>query len=271
MMEKPTLTIIIPTLNEEEYLPHLLEALLMQTHQPEEIIVADAGSIDHTVEIAQEFGASVVEGGLPATGRNAGARVANCDLVFFLDADVVPPFDFIEQVLDEFIRRNLDGATCLIDPLTDSKKIDKLICQGTNFYFRIINPVSPHAPGFCIISKRTFHEKLGGFDESLFLSEDIDYARRATKIGRFDFLNDPKIPVSMRRVKKEGFLGIGFKYLWCEIYAFIGKPVRNVPFQYEFGNFDSTSDQNEFYGNQQQWRRIYKYISGFKKMFLTGS
>ncbi len=58
--------------------------------------------------------------------------------------------------------------------------------MGTNLYFQIIQPVSPHAPGFCILSKRTAHEKMGGFDESLTLSEDIDYARRAKRHGKFE-------------------------------------------------------------------------------------
>ena len=70
----PRLSAIIPTLNEAVYLPLLLEALAAQTRPADEIIVADAGSADGTVELACRRGARVVRGGTPAVGRNAGAR-----------------------------------------------------------------------------------------------------------------------------------------------------------------------------------------------------
>jgi len=136
-----------------------------------------------------------------------------------------------------------------------------MICVGTNLYFRIIQPVSPHAPGFCILSKRIVHEKMGGFDESLALSEDIDYARRAKRFGKFGIMTSARIPVSMRRVGKEGLMGLGLKYAWCEIYALVGKPVREAPFEYEFGTFSppqaSTSraliNKDAIY---QQWKKF---------------
>ena len=64
------LSIIIPTLNEEKYLPLLLEAIKKQKVDGNlEIIVADAGSQDRTIEIARDFGCKIVPGGLPARGR----------------------------------------------------------------------------------------------------------------------------------------------------------------------------------------------------------
>jgi len=233
---KRRLTVVIPTLNEIAYLPGLLDALAVQTRPPDEVIVADAGSTDGTAEMAQACGARVVSGGMPAVGRNAGARAAGGDLLLFLDADVLPPPDFIARVLEEFERKEYDVATCFIAALGENP-LDRVICVGTNLYFRITQPVSPHAPGFCILSKRIMHEKMGGFDESLMLSEDIDYARRAKRYGNFGILNSARIPVSMRRIGKEGLVGLGFKYAWCEMYAFAGKPVRGVPFKYEFGTF----------------------------------
>jgi len=238
------LTVVIPTLNEIEYLPGLLNSLNKQTRLADEIIVADAGSIDGTAEYARRHGAQVIRGGLPAIGRNAGVLSSKGDILLFLDADVLPSPDFIDTVLNEFIRKEYDVATCLISDL-DENIIDKLICVGTNIYFRIMHPISPHAPGFCIISKRVFHERIGGFDESLSLSEDIDYARRAKQHGSFGILTDTRIPVSMRRVSKEGLVGIGLKYAWCEIYALMGKPVRVIPFEYEFGSFGPSHSTNE--------------------------
>jgi glycosyltransferase involved in cell wall biosynthesis len=232
----PFLTIIIPTFNESAYLPELLDALCKQTRQADEIIVADAGSTDGTVELAISRGAKVVPGGMPAVGRNAGAREAKGDYLLFLDADVVPAPDFIARLLAGFEQKDYDIATCFISAI-DEHPLDRVICEGTNFYFWMIQPVSPHAPGFCILSKRAKHEALGGFDETLTLSEDIDYARRAKRAGKFGIITSARIPVSMRRIGKEGLVGLGLKYAWCEMYAFAGKPVRKPPFTYEFGKF----------------------------------
>jgi len=251
------LTVIIPTFNEIAYLPGLLDALKAQTRLPDEVIVADAGSMDGTAELAQSRGAQVVRGGMPAIGRNAGAHAAEGNLLLFLDADVLPPPDFIACVLEEFEHKEYDVATCFIAEEFEHKEydvatcfiaaleenpLDRMICMGTNLYFRIIQPLSPHAPGFCILSKRNAHEKIGGFDESLALSEDIDYARRAKRYGKFGILTNTRIPVSMRRVGKEGLVGLGLKYAWCEIYALVGRPVRKAPFKYEFGTFSPSQE-----------------------------
>jgi glycosyltransferase involved in cell wall biosynthesis len=230
------LSVIIPTLNEGLYLPGLLTALTAQTQPPHEIIVADAGSTDGTAELARRGGARVVCGGMPAAGRNAGACAATGDLFLFLDADVLPPPDFIARLMEEFERQDYAIATSLITAL-EGELINQVIAQATDLYFLFMQPISLHAPGFCILVQRAIHEKIGGFDESLRLSEDHDYARRAARYGKFGILTSTRIPVSMRRVGKEGLVGLGLKYAWCEMYALAGKPVRTIPFEYRFGAF----------------------------------
>jgi hypothetical protein len=59
----------------------------------------------------------------------------------------------------------------------------------------------------------------------------------ANRFGKFGFLDSTRISVSMRRMGKEGLVGFGLKYGWCEMYALMGKPIRSVPFNYEFGTF----------------------------------
>ena len=235
-----TTSVIIPTLNEVAFLPGLLDALNAQTHPPAEIIVADAGSKDGTIEAAQARGARVVPGGMPGPGRNAGARAARSDLFLFLDADVLPHSDFSERAVEEFTQQGYAVATCGTEALGDDLG-DKIITEATNLYLQIIQPISPHAPGFCILARREMHQAIGGFDETLKLSEDHDYVRRASQHGTFGVLMSVRIPVSMRRLEKEGIVGLALKYLWCEMYALAGKPIRSMPFEYEFGAFQSPS------------------------------
>jgi glycosyltransferase involved in cell wall biosynthesis len=228
------LSVIIPALNEAGHLPALLEALNAQTLKPDEIIVADAGSKDGTPELARERGAIVVPGGRPGPGRNAGARAASGDVLFFLDADVVPSSDFIGNALAEFRREGYAVATCLIEPLTDAPA-DRVIAEFTNLYLQVVQSFSPHAPGFCILVRREVHQAIGGFDESVKLAEDHDYVQRAAEHGEFGVITDAHIAVSMRRLEKEGLTKLAFKYLWCEMHALAGKPIYATPFEYEFG------------------------------------
>ena len=237
---KHTLSVIIPTLNEALYLPHLLEALLSQTRPPDEIIVADAGSSDATAAVAQEYGANVVPGGTPSVGRNAGAAVARGELILFLDADVLPPADFTEQVLAEFEQRELDVATCLVQPLGAGLG-DHLVHEAVNAYMLAISLLSPHASGCCLLAWRELHEAMGGFDESFSMAEDHDYVRRARRLGRFGVLTRVRVPVSTRRLAEEGFRSLAVKYTWAELHYLMGRPIRTLPFEYAFGRHSAST------------------------------
>ncbi|MCS7283205.1 MAG: glycosyltransferase [Anaerolineae bacterium] len=238
--QKPRISVVIPALNEAAYLPTLLEALAAQTYPADEIIVADAGSTDGTPEIARRYGARVVKGGSPAVGRNAGAQVATGDLILFLDADVVPPPDFIERAVAEFLQKGYDVATARMVPW-DGNLMERIVHDAANLYFILMQSILPYAPGFCILVRRSLHGKIGGFNETLRMSEDVDYVRRAARFGRFGVLTSTSIPVSMRRFRRDGMLQVGMKYLWCEAQMLRGKPIREIPFKYEFGAFPPPS------------------------------
>lgn len=230
----PTLSVIIPTLNEEPYLPGLLDALARQTRVPDEIIVADAGSTDRTVSLAQEYGTKVVAGGRPARGRNAGARAATGDLLLFLDADVLPPPTFVESGISEFEQRQLDVATAMVLPLSD-RVSDRVLHSAANSYIRLVRPLSPRAMGVCILMRRWIYLAVGGFNESVVMAEDHDLVKRAGSYGRFGILTGSRIPLSVRRLDEEGVAKLFVKYLWAEAYTFAGRPIYSIPFDYHFG------------------------------------
>ena len=230
------LTIVIPTNDEEQYLPELLTSIRNQTVQPVQIIVADAQSTDRTREIALSFGASVVEGGAVALGRNRGAAHVKTDLILFLDADVVlrDP-EFLEKSVGEMLEKKFGLATCDVLPLSDAH-VDHLMHKAYNTYVRMCGSFFPHAPGFCLFVRRDLHEKLGGFDERVVFCEDHDYARRFRSVGTFGFLRSTTIPVSIRRLDRDGRMMIAFKYLLAELHlAFLG-PIRHNHFHYSFGH-----------------------------------
>ncbi|MFN3742703.1 MAG: glycosyltransferase [Anaerolineales bacterium] len=251
-------SVIIPTLNERDYLPRLLHALRAQTHPPHEIIIADAGSVDGTPDLAGAFGAQVVAGGMPAIGRNAGARHANGEILLFLDADVLPGPFFLERTINEMQKRQLDVATCLYHPLEEDP-LYSLLTEMSNLFLQVMAPLSPHAPGFCIFVRRSIHEAIGGFDEKQVMAEDHDYVQRAARRGKFGILRQERLRVSMRRLEKEGLLNLGLKYLWCEMHVLAGRPIHSIPFKYEFGAFSDLA-------RRQMWEEAYTLSRYLKRI-----
>ncbi len=230
------LSIVIPTKNEEEYLPKLLASIRTQTLQPLEIIVADAGSTDRTRQIATSFGARVVDGGMPGPGRNRGAEAAKGEIVLFLDADVeLTDPQFLERNLHEFIERKLDFATCDVLPMS-KKIVDRVFHHFYNGYTRLLAKVHPHAPGFCIFARRDKHREIHGFDETVLFCEDHDYVLRGERVGSFGILTSVKVPVSVRRLERDGRLEIAIKYTLAEAYIMTIGPVRTNIFNYTFGH-----------------------------------
>jgi glycosyltransferase involved in cell wall biosynthesis len=233
-LEVILLSIIIPTFNEEKYLPCLLDSLQAQTFKDFEIIVADNDSKDDTHSIASRAGARVVGGGMPARGRNTGALAAQGEWLLFLDADVILPVDFLERAMKEIQERNYSVASCLMEPLSD-RKIDKYLHGAVNLFFRATRNIYPHAPGFCIFAKKECHEHVGGFNEKTMLAEDCDYVLNSSKIYKFGLLEGVRIPVSVRRLDKDGRFNISMKFLAAEAYRMLLGPINSNVFNYQFG------------------------------------
>lgn len=232
------LSIIVPTLDEERFLPALLSSIELQGFHDYEVIVADAGSEDGTLEIAKKHGCRIVVGGrLPGIGRNNGAKAARGKYLLFLDADVVLPRDFLGTVINEFENRNLGVASCQMIPLS-SRKLDSVFCDVLNGYFLLSQHLYPHAPGFCILARKGINDAINGFDERIKLAEDHDYVNRARKYGAFGILRGPKIFVSVRRVETDGRLNIIAKYLLCELYRIAIGEIRTDVFNYKFAHYN---------------------------------
>src|SRR5581483_4306905 len=200
------LSIIIPTLNEEKYLPLLLESIKKQAFTDYEIIVADAGSSDETLQIAKQYDCIVISGGLPAKGRNNGAKVAKGDLLFFIDADTVLPDRFFEKSLQEFKARALGlGSFCLV-PLPHYWFSRAFLTIFYNQPIVLLESALPHAAVGIITTKEIF-EKLGGFDLDVKLAEDHYLARRAKEVFgvKCGIIRSTEIFISDRRFRTDGW------------------------------------------------------------------
>lgn len=214
------LSIIIPVLNEEDYLPRLLKSIKAQTFRDYEIVVADAGSTDRTLDFAKKYNCKVVPGGLPAKGRNEGAKAAGGNLLLFLDADVqLAPKDFLKRALREFRERNLDIASCQLLPLPTRKRVNREMLKTpfdlANYFMITFENIAPFGVGSMILAKKDFHQKIDGFKEDVQLGEDTLYIRKAARHGKFGILRSVKILWSIRRFEKEKWIKPILSYILC--------------------------------------------------------
>ena len=252
------ISVIIPTYNEEEYLPKLLDCLKSQTMDDFEVIVADADSSDRTPEIAREYGARVVAGGMPAVGRNAGARAAEGDYYFFFDADVKFNRHFLKRAYEEMQERFVDVATCETRPLSNVP-LDRVMHDFANLYVKLNQFTNPMAPGYCILIHSRLFDRIDGFDEDVKHAEDFDLIRRAAKLRPFRVLENVSINVSVRRYRKEGrlaFIGHSLAVSWHRTF----KGEITGDFDYEFGNFDES-------GGNENLRKIERGINRLSRRY----
>lgn len=238
MSDFKTVSVVIPAKNEERTLPLLLDGLETQTRRPAQIILADANSNDATRDLALARGCTVVAGGFPGAGRNAGALLATGDWLLFLDADVqlVDP-RFIERSLAEIETRQLDLASPDVI-LLGGNWVDQLGHRLYNIYVRCWGARRPHAPGFCIFIRRELFAAVGGFDTSITLAEDHDLAQRAGRRGKFGILKNFGIRVIDRRFRRDGSWRVIGKYILGELHMIFLGPIRHERFNYHFGYDD---------------------------------
>ena len=230
------ISIIIPTYNEEEYLPKLLESIKSQDFTDYEIIVADAQSNDNTREIAKEYGCVVVEGGLPGIGRNNGAKVAKGEILLFLDSDLELTENYLSNVIEEFEADGLGIAITQMTPLSEKKR-DKYLHDLANWFMIAVENIKPHGAGcYGIISRKKLHDECNGFDENLSFGEDTDYIERLAKISEFKVLRNAKIGVSTRRLEEEGLYTLLKQYGKSTVNDFRGKRTTAEELGYEFSH-----------------------------------
>ena len=227
-------SIIIPTYNEQDYLPILLDSIKEQDFDDYEVIVADANSKDRTREIAEDYGCIVVDGGLPAVGRNNGAKVAQGEILLFLDSDLQLTEDYLRKVLYEFRMEKLGIAISQMEPMSN-KVEDKLFHDFANYFMIGVENIKPHGAGcYGIIAKKSLHDECGGFDESLTFGEDTDYIERLAKKEPFRVLRNAKIGVSTRRLEEEGITTLIRQYGKSTVNDFLGKRTDASELEYDF-------------------------------------
>jgi glycosyltransferase involved in cell wall biosynthesis len=174
------------------------------------VFVADANSTDGTAEMARWFPAKysieVLPGGLPAVGRNAGARRAATHYVLFLDADVeLRDPSLLRRSVRAMQRHQLHCLTTNIRCI-DGNVADRLLFGGSNVIQKLSRWAAPFATGMFMMFDRQEFLKLGGFNEQALYAEDYLLTKQLER-KRFAVIPGA-VMTSNRRFRKMGHLRI---------------------------------------------------------------
>ena len=196
---RSTLSVIIPTLNEERLLPATLEGLVATSDC--EVIVSDGGSSDATREIALQRGCTVLLGP-PGRGRqmNAGAARAAGGLLLFLHADTRLPAGFVAMVEEALLGRGVSGGAFSL-AIDRHRPSLAAIALGANLRSRLLR--LPYGDQALFTTARTFHS-LGGFPETPIM-EDVLFVNKLRRIGRIRILPN-QVTTSARRWERLGVI-----------------------------------------------------------------
>jgi len=202
------LSVIIPAYNEEKLLPETLrrvKAAMESLKGDSELIVVDNESTDKTREIAESLGAVVLTEKMKNIGaiRNAGARSAKGEVLVFFDADTFVPATLL-AVIDEKMQdpKCFGGAVDV-----DYGKFERWWLRFMKSAWKFWGPIFNMKQGAAQFCRKTVFEEIGGYDETIYLGEDIDIYWRLTKYARqndgfLSFIEDPKVITSPRRFDK---------------------------------------------------------------------
>lgn len=214
-----SLSVIIPALNAGESLAFTLRAL-QGAPQVGEVIVADGGSEDATVQVAEAHGARVVRA---PRGRgaqlSAGAELATGQWFLFLHADTIPAPGWQKAVADFMAaqagrERAAVFRFALDDPSPAARRLEAVVD------WRSRKLGLPYGDQGLLIS-RDFYTAIGGY-KSLPLMEDVDLVRRVGR-RRLAVLDGAAV-TSAARYRRTGYLRRSLRNLGCLALYFLGVP-----------------------------------------------
>ncbi len=181
------ISVVIPAFNEEKLISASLASVrsamtsLSDKDWETELIVCDNNSTDRTAELARTAGAIVVFEPVNqiARARNCGALAATGDWLVFVDADSYPSRELFAEVAAA-----IASGTCLFGGVT-------VKMQGRHPFARIgtaiwnrVSRLGKYAAGSFIFCETSAFRQIGGFDNRLFASEEIDLSQRLKLLAR---------------------------------------------------------------------------------------
>ncbi|MFZ2199685.1 MAG: glycosyltransferase [Microgenomates group bacterium] len=229
-MKKPFFSIIIPALNEEKYLPKLLDDLVAQTFQDFEVIVVDGQSIDQTLAKIKPFAKKLLSLKIltspkrhVCTQRNLGAKSAKSEILIFCDADNrLPPY-FLQGLKYRWESTKSDILSFWLKPDLSTPKNDA-IATAINTFLELQNNLKPTYLLESMFSiRQSCFRKIGGFNETIDYAEGKSLVQSASALGyKSTIYRDPVYTFSFRRFRKYGVLNLAGRVAKMELSELLG-------------------------------------------------
>ena len=239
------LSIIIPTLNEEKYVPHLLASISQQHFQGKlEVILVDGHSTDNTKKVANTFRNKIKNLSIISSKRgvsrqrNTGARNATYKYYLFLDADTILPDNFLEKLAKKIDQKEKQFVGLpLILPYQGTFVDYAMVTIAYNFFI-LVGKFKPLVAGMCLITTKDNHKKIKGFNEKIIYGEDMDYGLRSVASGaQYHLYARLHLFASARRGRKMGRRNLG--RIWLSWYlqlirkgSIANQSVNDYPYGY---------------------------------------
>lgn len=202
------ISVVIPAFNEEGYLGETLASLnrakaFLQDEKslPTEIIVVDNDSHDATADVARALGATVARETRHnvATVRNTGAKLCHGNVLVFVDADTIVPDKLLVRIVEA-----MSDATCFGGVVEPDYRPVKRTVKAYLQVWRVIGKLTGMAQGATQFCRRDLFFTLNGYDETLFMGEDVDFYWRLKRTakrqnGSVVFIEDLRVVPSTRR------------------------------------------------------------------------
>jgi glycosyltransferase involved in cell wall biosynthesis len=175
------ISVVVPAFNEERFLGETL-ASISAAIQPitargwaTELIVCDNNSTDRTADIARAAGARVVFEPINqiARARNTGATQATGDWLLFIDADSQPSPELLADMAEA-----IDRGDCLAGGSTVWFDRFHLGAAPANLLWNALSRALKWVAGSFIFCEAATFRTLGGFNQELFASEEIELSKR---------------------------------------------------------------------------------------------
>ncbi len=198
-----TISIVIPTYNEEQNIGALITYLKKYgSNALSDIIIADAGSEDNTVNCVKDNGGTVIASlkKCRASQMNMGAALAKGDILYFIHADTFPPQTFVNDIFKS-VKDGFD-----LGRYTSKFKSDKLMLRFNEWVAKLDLFMCMGGDQTLFIKKELF-KNLAGFKEEMLIMEEYEFCKRARAQGRYKIMNGEAL-ISARKYHKNTWLKV---------------------------------------------------------------